>query len=361
MGKLAVYGPHTGHSSIEVVTRGVEQAAEHHGVLGGVRTLETQADFLDSEPGGWFGTHAALNCDAYTMAPIMEQGHHRRRFQYIFPNSTWVPQSFYIVCMNSSVDCVLTCSDWAVSMLKGAAPEIFSVRIRKLRLGVDSERFRRWDVDQDGVVRDPRNERYVVSHFAGSALERKGTLELLEAFCRWDNPDAVLALVVHPMEYTRVREARDEKPERFRETIGIWTRVNGSPEVMRTLYWCSDLVVQPSRAESYGFIPIEARCCGVPVAITTETGHREYCFEPTFYDNGMVAIPTRVDAEVAYDPGGHAPDVHPDDIAHALDLSYENREMLKQEAEDTADEVRRQHDWATAMKWFMEGVRDDRL
>ena len=37
-----------------------------------------------------------------------------------------------------------------------------------------------------------------------------------------------------------------------------------------------DLVCQPSRAEGFGLVPLEARACGVPVAATLCTGHADH-------------------------------------------------------------------------------------
>lgn len=86
--------------------------------------------------------------------------------------------------------------------------------------------------------------------------------------------------------------------------------------------------------------PLEARCCGVPVAGTTNTGS-EHMSGP-----GVVQIPSGPSSPMGDFPGSMAPSVKPEDIAAALVEAYNSWPKLDEEAMGHADKLRATWTWA---------------
>jgi len=148
----------------------------------------------------------------------------------------------------------------------GVPPE--KLRVRQLRV---PSRFR------PATVRSPDGVFRVVS--TGSITPGKGTPIVVEAFRRLDGP-AELVLVG----YTRSRGMR----RWLAAAIAADPRVrveSGDP-----LPWLqrADAYVHPSFQDGFGYAPMEALACGVPVVVTEDTGMGEHVVEGV---NGYV-VPT---------------------------------------------------------------------
>jgi glycosyltransferase involved in cell wall biosynthesis len=115
----------------------------------------------------------------------------------------------------------------------------------------------------------PVNGRIRLLHVteAGSFPERKGTPQLMMALSALRKE--------FPLELT-VKTKAVQQLEYVGKALGVSTVVNHDwmrPNMMMDFMRTFDLVVQPSRAEGFGIVPLEARCQGIPVVLTNATGH----------------------------------------------------------------------------------------
>jgi glycosyltransferase involved in cell wall biosynthesis len=78
------------------------------------------------------------------------------------------------------------------------------------------------------------------------------------------------------------------------EEAGLTDRVVflGQVEDLHTLLPCADVVLLPSRHESFGLVALEAMSCGVPVIATSRGGTSEFIEDGV---NGLLRHPDDVD------------------------------------------------------------------
>ena len=138
---------------------------------------------------------------------------------------------------------------------------------------------------------------------------------------------------------------------------------------MSVLYQRHHVVVQPSRAEGFGLVPLEALASGVPVVATSCTGHAEYvdAVRSATRDDlprysavsppGVVAVPTGELGPIDDGPGALAPSVDADAIAEALRLAYSDKDRLRREAAENARAIYLNWSWEATTRRFLEGFR----
>lgn len=104
-----------------------------------------------------------------------------------------------------------------------------------------------------------------------SALRRKGWLELLDAFGRFEDRDVtLLAVTVGPDEVDLVAECA-RRASRTRLII----RKDLIPSALARLYGACDVFCLPSHGEGMSNALLEAMACGLPVVTTPVGGHPE--------------------------------------------------------------------------------------
>lgn len=156
-------------------------------------------------------------------------------------------------------------------------------RIHVVYEAVDHDVFRPLPVPDDFRQRHglPGDRRYLL--YVGSEQPRKNFLILLRAFARVRTlvPDLVLLKVGDP----EVAQER-EKALALIEDLGIGDQVAFFGHVGSELplfYNASDLFVFPSRYEGFGFPPLEAMACGVPVICSNATSLPEVARDGALY------------------------------------------------------------------------------
>jgi len=193
-------------------------------------------------------------------------------------------------------------------------------------------------------------------HFAGSVsfARRKGTVKLLrawKAFQEKNNEDVYLHV------YSPV-------PERLQQVVDTLEapKVSVRPPLPRGLaplqmarllqYYIG--LIAPSRAEGFGILPLEARCCGVPVAMTAVTGHAEH-----FVRDVDVKIET--DAWEFLDTQGNtvgkAPAIYEEAILDGIERLHYNIEEHTRLTREWAEKNRTKWSWREQAAPFVRHVK----
>lgn len=116
--------------------------------------------------------------------------------------------------------------------------------------------------------------------YTGAVSSMKGVPILIEAFYRFRSIPAELILVGSTSTRTMKRYIKDwiQKDPRIRMMPG-----DPLPHLLK-----ADVYVHPSYTDGFGFAPMEAVACGVPVIVTEDTGMKEHVKEGV---NGYI-VPT---------------------------------------------------------------------
>lgn len=137
--------------------------------------------------------------------------------------------------------------------------------------------------------------------------QRKATSQLLIAMSRF--ADEYLWLYIKTPDAARMTNACKEAG------LKRFAVIDKPIADMRHLYWSVDAVCQPSRAEGFGLVPLEARAAGAVPIITTVSGHAEH-FTPAIDYPIPTGAPRRITTQA--NEFGHAPTVTADGIVLAL-------------------------------------------
>ena len=124
--------------------------------------------------------------------------------------------------------------------------------------------------------------------YVGRVEMTKGIALLLDAFDRLPIQNAVLR-IVGGWSTRRVRR-------RLQSRVTQHPRITVQPGDPLPVLQKADVFVHPSYEDGFGYAPMEALACGVPVVVTEDTGMKEYVREGV---NGFVVPTGSVDAIVA--------------------------------------------------------------
>lgn len=328
--------------------------------------VPTDSD-MDEEldPPGGADSDVGLMFGVPNQASLMSlYARHALRFCMVAPNSSRVPSQIFVWAKSGKAE-LLSPSAWGVNTIRAQEPD---VTVSLLPHGVPSAwatlpllaRERR----TDGL--DP----WRVLHVTSTASDRKSTMECIRAFSRVQRTGCIPSsarLTVHAdersgalLERMMAREgyppAREQKEGDARIVL-----TDG-----RTLDWADwptyvrnfDLVLQPSRAEGFGLVPLEALCLGVPVCATLCTGHDAFLKMLT---PGLVPVAHGPDDEIEDGEGALAPTVDEGDIASAIVRAYVRRQALAEEAALFAPEMARTWAWRAIMKQWLDDEVSPRI
>lgn len=337
---IRLYAPTQGDGSLAIVGRGIASAAEKMGLLAGIFPLDA-SDPYAMYPGADAPVAIVVGAPGHALAPRMHGMHQHVVFEYA-PNSEQQPSGIRNQLAQFGVHEVITPSGYGQRVLTESGwGSCF--HITKVLHGVD-EAF------APVPSRAPKGT-FVIFHYAGSEPERKGTQELLEAVNRWNRSDVRLRISCSFQIFPRILEISRMYPSVHCEIESMLSSSPPWPQRAIDQYAECHLVCQPSRSEGFGLVPLEALACGVPAAITMDTGHIEHV---EHIDDGLLPIWTEgTSSPMHCEMGGMAPIVSPDAILRTLKLALNTLPDQRQRALDAAEAIRTRWSWhASVGAWL---------
>lgn len=352
---IRLYGPSIGFGSFARVAGGIRSALEALGLLAGFVPIDAYDDEAvypghDAEIGVYVGP-------PYGAALLSGIGWHKKRYGFLVANSSWIPMNV-LRFMEQHLTAFLCPSSWAADILRAYTKFPVSVWHHGIASGFVPDKQK-----HDQLVSVHRSSRFGVLHLSSTMMERKGTKELLEAWSEAVRQgllghEPVLRVIVDAPEgfYRSDLEACAMGDARVFKSI-VWHRPMNLPaSEAAALYRANHLVIQPSRSEGFGMIPLEARACGVVTAMTHGTGHQDhYDIES---DQGVVLIRSGPEVLIDDGPGALAPQLRSTDVYDALVEAYQNWLTYAWHAQNDAERIRSSWNWLkTTRDWLMsEGI-----
>lgn len=346
---IRVYGPTIGNASNARVVRGVVEGLKACGVFAGLVPL----DALDEDEvyDGAFAD-ACLFVGPFNLVGVIHHGQHEKKYALAQPNSTWMPRAM-IDCIGFHAEPVVP-SAWAKSV---AAPHWPDRRITVYPHGLEAS-FAPDKAAASEREAEFRSGAIRFLHLSSSMLDRKGTDRLVLAW----NGLQELKLLPPGAHLDLVIAEGDQKVSELiapvsRSSISIVNRFNASAGDMASIYRRYHFVIQPSRGEAFGFVPLEARACGTPIIATDCTGHSEW-----FYDGAgsgllhSVLVPTGELLDIDDGPGALAPSLFEDDIAFAIAIGIDHWHAYHRETMTWASERGQRWSWPSVTESWLEEV-----
>ena len=279
MKQTTLYGTRS-RGSFEIVTTGLERALLAHGALSEVVRMDKSSD---NEAGGGSAERAILVGNPFFSKTLHFRGIHEEHWLLLAPNSEGLPEDIiedltakvFSLSKQQEVPTLtglLAPSRWAQGVLQRCFP---ALRVKHVPHGVLSEFQAVPDARAHALAEFGAKGIFRCVHATSTDRGRKGTKELLRAWRSVEPkiPHAQLLITCQPPIIPLLQD--------FSATLGCRRVSFAQNHYFTRELWVSGLsqvhcVVQPSRGEGFGLVPLEAMACGVPVVATACTGHSEY-------------------------------------------------------------------------------------
>lgn len=367
---VRLYGCFTGHGSFATVTSGWREALEDHGLLHDCFSMRTP---MGSLPDGE-RVPVALVADVNELAAALGSSH-SEVYLVLALHSAWVPPNLVPMLLDERVT-ILAPSQDTFNLLPGALKGL-QYKAAVLPHGVDKG-FEPLTCEQSQSLEkttlfsqlrhpDPKCSNFL--HTCESSTLRKSTYTLLRAFdrvCESKEFNASLTIVPSAMEHGSIHAVASAL--KCKDRVRVLPRLNAAPEKLKWVYACFDAIVQPSRAEGFGLVPLEGLVMGTPCAVTDRTGHTQWLFTRSHVEHGQWlsvtdrAIPGTVVVR-ADDPGpplfepAPAPVVTESSIRDALEVLRYSEVDLKEAAVANAPALREKYRWPLVVAPWAEAIK----
>jgi len=338
---VRIYGHELGHTSFTQVTRGFLEAAIATETFAGFMPIDYWDEY-EEYPGA--SAPVSVNCGAPSATAYAKAlGEHDKKWLMLAPNSDRVPADM-LEWVPKMVDGLLTPSRWAVDVLTKLFPGM-PVRLAPHGIAADMKVN---DPNRAEARRDYDAGEFRVVHFTSTNSDRKGTKTLLDAWRQFETKGMNLIVIVR---YEGAAEVRKWIADRGLESARVLPSNGMEAQMTSLVYSWQHVVCQPSRAEGFGLVPLEARACGVPVVMTLCTGHSEHAIGAASTvlsgapEPGIVPV-LHGELEPLDDiPGSVAPAVTASAICEALSNARDNWRRLDEAAYLNAQAVQVVWSW----------------
>jgi hypothetical protein len=368
-----IYGPRETEGSWRRVAEGLAEGLHACGQRGSWFATDSVGHDLDCPLPDGFDADVGIFVGPPAHARMMRgQGNHTERWLMLAPNSTWLPKDVLAELeRDGGITGYVTPSGWG----KGILRRYTGLPVRVWHHGV-TPWVRRGALDHHdrearGTVPPRSAYRWRCLHLSSSQAGRKSTHELVRAFVQsvetnlfLDVAPRLTVIVDGPVrDVERVRDEAATTPLGTKSVL-VAPRQDLSPVWLGDLMASHDCVVQPSRSEGFGMVPLEARVAGVPVIMTNGTGHDAHLPVTSpgkaafagghLTSNGLCVVLVGDYAPIDDGPDALAPTVSETAIGAALEVACSMRHRLAVWAASRAEDVLEDWSWAAVTRRFLD-------
>jgi len=349
---IRLYGTSIGNGSIARVTSGMKYALQDLGALSGFVPCDA---YDEDEAYGGPDARVAVLTGGNFIDLATTNGWHKQHYVLVPPNSTWLPvEGLRYLAKKGAV--ILSPSKWGAEMIRDVAQrEGLDVKVSVWRHGVSADMKPSESAYRDRLAEYQRGG-FRCLHLASEFSQRKGTRELVTAWLRavdakqlGPQPQLHLAVDGPRGTFDTLLETSGASAH-AKASISWHLRFDVHSYQAGALYQSVHAVVQPSRGEGFGMVPLEARACGVPVVQTVCTGHAEHA---DFTRPGVEVVSTGPYAPIDDGPDGQAPSLDEESVRDALVRMYRDWDVHARAVLDDAPRVHREWSWTKVTRAWL--------